>query len=216
MGPEDSTSSSTKVKAYSIPRLAADRSNWITWKQQTLSSLMSIKGVQRHLNGTAHVPPSIPMHPPNHLLNEDELDELDKIEEKWDVYNQCEASIKAQILTTISESLVIEIQALDTDKKLWDALCEKHENRALTVVVDLRCRLYVLKCLDDSNVKVHIQSLNTMYQQLRGMGEEISKGNFTTLILASLPKSYRPLINTISLQNRVNTAKPLKPDTVME
>ena len=82
MGPEDSTSSSTKVKAYSIPRLAADGSNWVTWKQQTLSILMSIKGVQRHLNGTAHVPPPIPMHPTNHLLDEDELDELEKIEEK--------------------------------------------------------------------------------------------------------------------------------------
>ena len=84
MGPEDSTSSSMKVKAYSIPRLTADRSNWITWKQQTLSSLMLIKGVQRHLNGTARVPPTIPTPPPNHL-DEDELDELDKIEEKWDV-----------------------------------------------------------------------------------------------------------------------------------
>ena len=139
MGPEDSTSSSTKVNAYSIPRLATDGSNWITWKQQTLSSLMFIKGVQRHLDGTACVPPPIPTHPPNHL-DEDELDELDKIEEKWDVYNQHEASIKAQILT-IPESIAIEIQALDTGKKLWDALCEKYENRALTVVVDLRCRL---------------------------------------------------------------------------
>ena len=81
------------------------------------------KGVQRHLEGTAHVPPPIPMYDPNHHLNEDELEELD-IEEKWDVYNQQEASIKAQILTIILESLAIEIQALDTSKKLWDALCE--------------------------------------------------------------------------------------------
>ena len=123
MGPKDSTSSSTKVKAYSIPRLAANGSNWITWKQQTLSSLMSLKGVQRHLDGTAHVPPPIPMHLPNHLLDEDELDELDKIEEKWDMYNQCEASIKAQILTTISESLAIEIQALDTGKNCRVHIC---------------------------------------------------------------------------------------------
>ena len=131
MGPKDSTSSSTKVKVYSIPRLAANGSNWITWKQQTLSSLISIKGVQRHLDGTACVPPPIPTHPPNHLLDEDELDKPDKIEEKWDIYNQREASIKAQILTTIPGSLAIEIQALDTGKKLWDALCKKHENRAL-------------------------------------------------------------------------------------
>ena len=130
------------------------------------------------------------MYNPNHQLDEDKLEELDKIEEKWDVYNQHEASIKGQILTTIPESLAVEIQALDTGKKLWDALCEKHEKRALTVVVDLRCRLYVLKCLNDSNVKVHIELLNTMYQQLKKMGKEIGDSDFTTLILASLPKSY--------------------------
>ena len=126
----------------------------------------------------------------NHHLNEDELKELDKIKEKWDIYNQREALIKAQILTTIPESLAIEIQALDTGKKLWDALCEKHKKRALTVVVELQCRLYVLKCVNGLNVKVHIQLLNAMYQQLKGMGEEISDGNFMTLIFTSLPKSY--------------------------
>ena len=131
------------------------------------------------------------------------------------MYKQWEASIKAQILTTIPESLAIKIQALDTGKKLWDALCEKHKNRALTVVVDLQCRLYALNCLNNLNVKVHIQSLNTMYQQLKGMGKEISDGGFTTLILASLPKSYQPLINMISLQNHAST-KPLKPSTIME
>ena len=173
MDPEDSTSSSMKVKAYSIPRLAANRSNWIAWKQQTLSSLMSNKGVQRHLDieGKAHVPPPIPMYNPNCQLDEDELEELDQIKEKWDMYNQQEASIKAHILTTIPESLAVKIQALDTSKKLWDAPCEKHKKRALTVVVDLQRRLYVLKCLDNLNVKVHIQSLNAMYQQLKGMGK---------------------------------------------
>ena len=55
-----------------------------------------------------------------------------------------------------------------------------------------------------------------MYQQLKGMGEKISESDFTTLILTSLPKSYWPLINTISLQNHANTSKPLKPSTVME
>ena len=118
-----------KVKAYSIPRLTANGSNWITWKQQTLSSLMLNKGLKRHLEGTACVPPPIPTYNPNHHLNEDELEELDKIEEKWDVYNQQEASIKAQILTTIPESLAIKIQALESSKKLWDTLCEKHDKK---------------------------------------------------------------------------------------
>ena len=54
-----------------------------------------------------------------------------------------------------------------------------------------------------------------MYQQLKGMGKEISKQDFMTQILASLPNSYQPVINTISLQNRA-TPKTLKPNIVME
>ena len=57
------------------------------------------------------------------------------------------------------------------DKELWDALCEKHKKMAHTVVMDLQHRLYALKCLNNSNVKTHIQLLNAMYQQLKRMGE---------------------------------------------
>ena len=76
-------------------------------------------------------------------------------------------------------------------------------------------QVYALKCLDNLNVKVHLQLLNTMYQQLKGMGEEINDGNFTTLILTSLPKFNHPLINTILLHNCASS-QPLKPSTIIE
>ena len=71
--------------------------------------------------------------------------------------------------------------------------------------MDLQCRMYALKCLDEGNVKTHMETLSSMYKQLKGMGKKIEDGNFTTLILASLPKGYRPLINAISLQNCTST-----------
>ena len=122
MGPEDSTNTSIKGKSYLIPRLTANRSNWVTWKQQTLSSLMSNKGIQRHIEETAQLPPAIPEYPDGHTLLTDEVDQLEKMEEKWDVYNQREATIKAQILTTIPETLAIEVQSLETGKEIWDVL----------------------------------------------------------------------------------------------
>ena len=98
---------------------------------------------------------------------------------------------------------------------MWGALCAKHEKKALTVIVDLWRRMYALKCLDEGNVKTHMETLSPMYEQLKGMGEKIEDGNFTMLILASLPKGYCPLINTISLQNHASTT-PLKPRVIME
>ena len=106
--------------------------------------------------------------------------------------------------------MAIEIQSLVTRKEMWDTLCAKHEKKALTVIVDLWCKMYVLKCLDEGNVKTHMETLSLMYEQLKGMGENIEDSNFTMLILASLPKGYCSLINTISLQNCASTI-PLKP-----
>ena len=138
------------------------------------------------------------------------MEELDKIEEKWDLYNQCEALIKAQILTTVPEAMGVEIQSLTTGKEMWDALCAKHEKKALMVIVDLQRRMYALKCLDEGNVKTHMETLSSMYEQLKGMGKKIEDGDFTMLILASLPKGYCPFINMISLQNYTSTT-PLEP-----
>ena len=58
------------------------------------------------------------------------------------------------------------------------------------VIVDLWHRMYVLKCLDEGNVKAHMEALSTMYEQLKGMGEKIEDSNFTMLIPTSLPKGY--------------------------
>ena len=90
--------------------------------------------------------PPIPTYPNSHILDEDELEVLEKIEEKWDLHNQHKASVNAQILTTIPEAMAIEIQNMATGKEMWDALCMKHEKRAFTVIVDLQCRMYVLDC----------------------------------------------------------------------
>ena len=110
------------------------------------------------------MPPPIPSYPNGHTLDNDEMEELEKIEEKWDLYNQREALIKAQILITIPEAMAVEIQILMTGKEMWDALCAKHEKKALMVIMDLWRRMYVLKCLDEGNVKTHMETLSSMYE----------------------------------------------------
>ena len=55
--------------------------------------------------------------------------------------------------------MAVEIQSLMTGKEMWNALCNKHEKKALTVIVDLWRRMYALKCLDKGNVKTHMETL---------------------------------------------------------
>ena len=68
---------------------------------------------------------------------EDEEDHLEKAEKCWDDYNQCEATVKAQIFTTIPDSLLIKIQRLKMAKEIWDTVCEKYKGKSLTVKVNL-------------------------------------------------------------------------------
>ena len=56
----------------------------------------------------------------------------------------------------IKESTAVEIQSLETGKEMWDTLCDKHEKRALMVIVDLQGRIYALKRLDEGNMKTHM------------------------------------------------------------
>ena len=53
-----------------------------------------------------------------------------------------------------------------------------------------------------------------MQEQLMGMEASLTDDEVITLILGSLPKSYRALINAISLSTR-HTQIKLKPDAVV-
>ena len=51
-------------------------------------------------------------------------------------------------------------------KEVWDAVCAKHENQALTVKVDMRHHMYEMKCKDDSSIHMHLKDLMSMQEQL--------------------------------------------------
>lgn len=59
--------------------------------------------------GLFRSPPQLPTYPNSHVLTEKEEDQLDELEKWWDVYNQCEVMLKAQIFTMIPDSTLIEI-----------------------------------------------------------------------------------------------------------
>ena len=98
--------------------------------------------------------------------------------------------IKAQILTSIPESIALEIQDEDNAATMWQKLCAKHEDKALAVQIDMRRRIYTLRCEDEVNVRTHIESMKALHEQLNGMGERITDQDFIAVVLASLPKSY--------------------------
>jgi gag-polypeptide of LTR copia-type len=143
-----------------------------------------------------------------------EEEDLDALEKHWDDYNQRDATIMAQIFTTVPDSVLIEVQNLDNAKKTWDAMCTKYQTKSLTVKIDLQCQMYEMKCEDDLNIRMHLETLMRMREQLAGMNAALTNDDLVTVILGSLPKSYRSLINAITMSVAHAKAK-LEPDQVV-
>ncbi|KAL7284965.1 hypothetical protein ACG7TL_000054 [Trametes sanguinea] len=59
------SSSSTSPNLYTVPKLAQDGSNWITYKER-MFTVLGARGLMRHLLGTARCPPSPPPWPRIH------------------------------------------------------------------------------------------------------------------------------------------------------
>ena len=86
--------------------------------------------------------------------------------------------------------------------------------RALTVKVDMWCQMYEMKCEDKSNVHTHLEALMRTQEQLAGMNAALTDDDLVTVILESLPKSYRPLINAITM-SVMHAKVKLEPDQVI-
>ena len=72
-----------------------------------------------------------------------------------------------------------------------------------------------MKCEDESQVQMHLESLMQMQEQLIGMTVGLADADLIMVILGSLPKSYCPLINAITM-SAAHAKVNLKPDNVIE
>ena len=148
------------------------------------------------------------------MLTDKEKGQLDDLEKCWDDYNQRKATIMAQIFTMVPDSVLIEILNLATAKEIWEAVCAKHEMKALTVKVDMWRQMYEMRCKDESNIRTHLETLMSTQEQLAGMNAALTDDDLVTVILSSLPKSYRSLINVI-MMSAMHAKVQLEPDHVV-
>ncbi|RDX41534.1 hypothetical protein OH76DRAFT_1364460, partial [Lentinus brumalis] len=112
--------STSNSNLYTVPKLAADGSNWITYKER-IHVCMGSRGLMRHLLGTARRPPTPPVWPRpspstptalDKLSDEEYLRKVEDAEAKVDEYDQREFATRQQIYSTISDSLLIKVKYL--------------------------------------------------------------------------------------------------------
>ncbi|TFY74272.1 hypothetical protein EWM64_g9740, partial [Hericium alpestre] len=215
MGPgPESMSLNNSFNLYTVPKLAANGSNWVTYKTRIVT-VIGAKGLMRHLRGTAKKSKE-----PLSSLDKDKKDvdptteQLDDYEEKWDKWLQQEYTVKQQIFSTITESLLLHVQDLDRAHKVWSTVCNEYEGKTEMVQINLRRRLQETCCQPSGDVCEHFDALLCMKEELAGMGAKLIDTDFAAIILSSLPADYDPVLSAMLSAARI-TGKTILPMTII-
>ncbi|VFQ91499.1 unnamed protein product [Cuscuta campestris] len=82
-------------------------------------------------------------------------------------------------------------------RKLLEKLQSVYASKSLTNILCLRWELYQLRMESGTLLQEHINIFNQLVCQLKNADEKISDQEQALLLLASLPKTYRPIVQTL-------------------
>ena len=159
-----------------VPKLAADGSNWVTYRDcmvwamdsraltdhltnKTMPALYGAAGVINGVNAPA-------------------------------CWAYGEATVKQAIAASVPDSIFTQIKGSTRAKDVWDALKGLYEGRTQLIVVDLRRQIQSLKCGEDDNVRTHFETLANLREQLAVMGTTIPDEEYLSILLSSIPECY--------------------------
>ena len=210
----DTTLPSTSSTLFNVPKLAEDGTNWITYKERTLTAI-GARGLMRYADGRAIQPVPFVVDPKtNQPVKSDGTaatqTEIDDQNDKIDEFYQKDSLVKQQIFSTISDRVLLLVQKLDGAYAIWAEICRIHEGKTELVQIDLRRRLQEMRCEEGGDIKAHFSEQLRLRESLAGMGAAILDRDFYAIILGSLPESYRPLVSSINAAAKI-AQKPLTP-----
>jgi len=180
---------------FSVPKLAEDGTNWITYKERLLTAVRA-RGLMRYIDGRAAMPAPFAFKPNTKTLvkadgkTEPTDAEKEELEDKTDEWYQKDGLVSQHILSTITDRLLIRVKNLPDASKIWEEIRTIHEGKTELVQIDLRRRLQETRCEEAADVRNHISELVRMREQLAGMGAVIDERDFFAIVLGSLPESY--------------------------
>ena len=129
---EVSTSDQTTIKVTQLPKLASDGENWLTY-QERVTNAAAVRGLRRHLLGTALRPQSLVERNGGFYLSGSTAklseDDLDKHETSVDSWEQKEAQVRELIHNTVDNSTFLQIKGEKTAAALWKKLTSIHGNK---------------------------------------------------------------------------------------
>jgi hypothetical protein len=177
------------------------------------------KGLWEHVSGTALVPQRYAIVANISVLADGTTaateDQVEAREDRVKKYNKESNLAQHVILSTTSPRLGAKIKNLTMAKEMWDIMKTDATEKSTLFLIDAEDTLSSMRCSDSSDPKTHLTEIKAHFElmvqrrdSLTEMGSTLSDTRFSTMIMSSLPASYRPALQTITAAERVNSAQP--------
>ena len=214
-----------------VPKLHDDGSNWADYEPR-IQRALGLKGLWRHVEGTAIAPKlyvlvtGVPVLADG--MTQATEDQIEARETKIIDYDKCEYLAQHFILSTTSTCLGNKIKNLKTSHDMWDAVKVDAMTKSTLFLLDTEDQLASMKLAENNDPKVHLlevkqhfQLMGQQHDNLLKMGSMISDSCYNTIIMSSLPESYRPTLQTITAAEQASTLlgtsspRAMKPDNLI-
>ncbi|KAG6859749.1 hypothetical protein C0995_004525, partial [Termitomyces sp. Mi166 len=170
MGPEDTYDVSTMK--LTIPKLAADSSNWPTY-QEHITNTVTSKKLQQHLIGTAHKLAELVEHDGSFFHNNDSLSSMSDMdiedhEELMEEWLQKEVQVHEIIYGTVDQSTFYQVKEETTAAAVWRKLASIHGNKGAMYETDLLAQLQNARFIENSKVNMctHLANMVVIKERL--------------------------------------------------
>ena len=183
-----------------VPKLAADGSNWVIYRDRMLWAMDS-RTLSDHLTNVSM---------PAAYRSAGTIGGL-SASTRW---AHGEATVKQAIAASVPDSIFNQIKGSTHAMDVWDALKALFEGRTQMIVVDLRRQIQSMKCGEDDNVRTHFDNIANLREQLAAMGKSIPDDEYASILLGSIPSNYEATISAMSTTATLTNAA-LTPDTVI-
>ena len=102
----------------------------------------------------------------------------------------------------LAPQIKITVLKETSSKKLRDMLESKYASKMLTNRLMMKMDLYSLKIEEGGNIIDHSNKFNELVSQLLNEGEMIKEEEQALLLLASLHRSYKPLVQSMLAEKK--------------
>src|SRR6266852_6517620 len=183
-----------------LPKLAADGSNWITYRNR-IKWTITMRGLGDHLTDTKIT---------TKYIDAGDISGL-KPEQRW---TADKIAVNQILGTTIPDLVFNQIKTAYEPKDVWERLKALFEGKLRSMMVDLGKKFQNLHCGENDDVRTHLEKLADLCKRLSSIGRTIDDAEYTSVILGSLPPSFDSAVDSLANSYEASD-KDLTPTSVI-